>query len=124
MRPASKTPAKIKLPAGTPRSAPSRSNAGGAVRGQARAAQVHALNATRKASRGPGPTKATAAASDKRRGIVTKNGGRYFKATGQPVGGKISLPTATGAYKSAGFNPFGIPAGEVLDKIIDSKKKR
>jgi hypothetical protein len=35
------------------KTAPSRSNAGGAVKGQARAAQVHAMNAAKKAMPGP-----------------------------------------------------------------------
>lgn len=111
------------------KAAPLRSNAGGKLRGQARAAQVKAMNAAKP----KGPThgsKVSAESRLKAKGLVKdpRSGGIYHNR-GPKAGTPLNAPKAAPAAakpsgRSAGFNPFGMPASKMADAIINSRKKR
>ena len=129
-------------PTGQRKAAPARSNAGGALRGQARAAQVKTMNAAKrkpgpalnaaamksssnarlKAAAAPtkpkGPThgsKVSAASRLKARGLVKKNGVIYSKRTGRPVGRPTAAQAPSGSKpRSSGISPLDFLGGAGL----------
>jgi len=108
-------PALISMPSVMPL----RSNKGGAVRGKARAAQVKALNAAKGTAPGGKLTDATRKAI-----FVRQYGGVYSQRTGQLLGQSLAPKAGAAKGRSAGINPFGMPASSMLDAIIDSQRKR
>jgi len=117
-------PVAISMPAKP--AMPARSNKGGAVRGKARAAQVQAMNSGQRKS---SPSSVAAAKKRSKSSTGTERARAqnrrevFASLVGNPTARPQSAPAAP-AKRSAGLNPFGVPAAKILDAIINSQRKK